>query len=420
MDKDKVKSIRGLILFIAVVALGIIYSKGLWNVISLLFVIIKPFIIGGAIAFVINILMRRVEKTFFSKAKSRFMNKMKRPISIIVSLLLVVLAVTLVFVIVLPQLGRTIKEIGMRIPDFLNDVYVWLEKQFVAYPEILEQLSRLENMEFDWNSIISSVAGFMTNGLGNVITSTVNVATNIVGGVVNVVIAFIFAFYILAQKEKLGNQFDRVLQAYCKTPVYLYVKKVFSLLHKNFSNFIAGQCLEAVILGGMFFIVLTVFGFPYALLIGVLIAFTALIPIVGAFIGCAVGVFLIFIDDPVKALWFLVIFLVLQQLEGNLIYPKVVGNSVGLPSIWVLVAVSVGGSMMGILGMLMFIPIVSTIYVLLKEDVNRRNKCQTSQAADDDAVDLSIHTNKSVDNAIKQIEILEENIETAETPEKQE
>jgi len=417
MDKNKVKSIRSLILFAAVVVLAIIYSKEVWNVISLFFVFLKPFIIGGAIAFVINILMRRIETSFFSKAKKKFVIKMKRPISIIVSLIFVALIVTLVFVIVLPQLGRTIKEIGMQIPVFLNDVYVWLEKQFVAYPEILEQLKRLENMEFDWNSIISSVAGFMTNGLGNVITSTVNVATNIVGGVVNVVIAFIFAFYILAQKEKLGNQFDRVLMAYCKKPVYLYVKKVFSLLHKNFSNFIAGQCLEAVILGGMFFVVLTVFRFPYALLIGVLIAFTALIPIVGAFIGCAVGVFLIFMDDPVKALWFLVIFLILQQLEGNLIYPKVVGNSVGLPSIWVLVAVSVGGSMMGILGMLMFIPIISTCYVLLKEDVNRRNADKECCVKGDLEAEAMA---ESVDNAIKQIEAMEKNATPEETAEKQE
>jgi len=408
MDKNKVKSIRGLILFAAVVILGIIYSKEVWNIISLFFVFLKPFIIGGAIAFVINILMRKIEVSFFAKSKGRFISKMKRPISIVISLLLVALVVTLVFVIVLPQLGRTIKEIGMQVPVFLNDVYIWLEKQFVAYPEILEQLNSLENMEFDWNSIISSVAGFMTNGLGNVITSTVNVATNIVGGVVNVVIAFIFAFYILAQKEKLGNQFDRVLRAYCKESVYLYIRKVFTLLHKNFSSFIAGQCLEAVILGGMFFLVLTVFGFPYALLIGVLIAFTALIPIVGAFIGCAVGVFLIFMDDPVKALWFLIIFLVIQQLEGNLIYPKVVGNSVGLPSIWVLVAVSVGGSMMGVLGMLMFIPIVSTVYVLLREDVNRRNTLNLKNSVMQEHVEETVECEKILSNVINQIEEMEE------------
>lgn len=419
MDKQVVKSIRGLILFTAAVILGIIYSKEVWNVISLLVMFVKPFIIGGAIAFVVNILMRKVEKILFTKNDRKYVRKLKRPISILISLILIIVIVSLVFIAVFPQLGRTIKEVGMQIPIFLNDMYIWLENQFVAYPEILEQLNRLENMEFDWNSIISSVAGFMTNGLGSVITSTVSVASSIVGGMINVVIAIIFALYILAQKEKLGNQFDRVLKAYCKNSIYLYVKKVCTLLHKSFSSFITGQCLEAVILGGMFFVVLTILRFPYALLIGVLIAFTALIPIVGAFVGCAIGVFLIFMDDPVKAFWFLVIFLVIQQIEGNLIYPKVVGNSVGLPSIWVLVAVSVGGSMMGVVGMLMFIPIVSTAYVLLKEDVNRRNAGDISGTVTEANLFKEKTTESFECNAVEQSDDMEPIVNPEETTENQ-
>lgn len=386
MDKHKIKSIRGLILFTAAVILGLIYSKEVWNLFALFVMFLKPFIIGGAIAFVINILMRKVEKFLFSKANEKVARRVKRPVSILLSVILLLLIITLVFVIVLPQVVRTLGEIGMQIPVFLQNVYAWLEVQLAAYPEILEQLSKLETMQFDWNSIIASVVGFMKSGLGSVITSTVSVASSIVGGVVNVVVAFIFAFYILSQKEKLGNQIDRVLSAYCKESVYLYIKRVFGLLHKNFTSFISGQCLEALILGGMFVVVLTLFRFPYALLIGVLIAFTALIPIVGAFIGCAVGVFLIFMEDPIKALWFLILFLILQQIEGNLIYPHVVGNSVGLPSIWVLVAVSVGGSMMGVLGMLLFIPLVSTAYVLVREDVNRRNALKHPEKQKPEAV----------------------------------
>ena len=386
MDKHKIKSIRGLILFTAAVILGLIYSKEVWNLFALFVMFLKPFIIGGAIAFVINILMRKVEKFLFSKANEKVARRVKRPVSILLSVILLLLIITLVFVIVLPQVVRTLGEIGMQIPVFLQNVYVWLEVQLAAYPEILEQLSKLETMQFDWNSIIASVVGFMKSGLGSVITSTVSVASSIVGGVVNVVVAFIFAFYILSQKEKLGNQIDRVLSAYCKESVYLYIKRMFGLLHKNFTSFISGQCLEALILGGMFVVVLTLFRFPYALLIGVLIAFTALIPIVGAFIGCAVGVFLIFMEDPIKALWFLILFLILQQIEGNLIYPHVVGNSVGLPSIWVLVAVSVGGSMMGVLGMLLFIPLVSTAYVLVREDVNRRNALKHPEKQKPEAV----------------------------------
>ena len=215
---------------------------------------------------------------------------------------------------------------------------------------------------------------FMQNGLGSVVSSTVTVASTIIGGVVNVFVALVFSFYILAQKEKLGDQFRRILRAYCPQKVNNRVLEIASLAGKNFSSFITGQCMEAVILGVMFVITMTLFGFPYAVMVGVLIAFTALIPIVGAFIGCFVGAFLIMVDDPVKAVWFLVLFIILQQIEGNLIYPHVVGNSVGLPSIWVLAAVTVDGSLMGVVGMLIFIPILSTVYALIREDVNEKNK----------------------------------------------
>ena len=185
-------------------------------------------------------------------------------------------------------------------------------------------------------------------------------------------IALVFACYVLLQKEKLSVQVKKLMTAFMPEDWKNIVLAFASVTHKTFSNFLAGQCLEAVILGIMFFIVMTIMGMPYALLISVLIAFTALIPMVGAFIGCGVGVFLIFMVNPTKALIFVIVFLVLQQIEGNFIYPYVVGNSVGLPSIWVLVAVSVGGSLMGLVGMLIFIPLVSVIYTLLKGIVNRR------------------------------------------------
>ena len=183
------------------------------------------------------------------------------------------------------------------------------------------------------------------------------------------------------QKETLANQGERLMHAYLPEKFYQQTRKVLKLLYKNFSSFISSQCLEAVILGSLFVIVMSIFGFPYAVLIGTLIAVTALVPIVGAFIGCAVGAFLILVEDPLLAVGFVVLFLVLQQLEGNLIYPRVVGNSVGLPAIWVLVAVSVGGSLFGVVGMLIFIPITSTVYTLLREDVNERNAKKTRLAA---------------------------------------
>ena len=232
-----------------------------------------------------------------------------------------------------------------------------------------EIMNWINSIEFDWNKIMDTGVSFFTQGAGDVLDSTITAAKSIVSGLTTFFIAVVFAIYILLQKERLTRQ--------CRTVIFAFMKKgraealleVLSLTYKTFSSFLTGQCLEAIILGCMFLIVMTVLNLPYALLVGILIAFTALIPIFGAFIGCAVGAFLIFMVDPVKALIFVVVFLVLQQIEGNFIYPHVVGNSVGLPSIWVLAAVSVGGSLMGVVGMLIFIPIVSVIYALFREVV---------------------------------------------------
>ncbi len=196
----------------------------------------------------------------------------------------------------------------------------------------------------------------------------------VINGVMTFFIGFVFAIYILIQKETLGRQCIKVMNAFFPKKVVDKIYNVCSLSHKTFSKFITGQCLEALILGMMFFVSMTIFRLPYALLVGVLIAFTALIPMIGAFIGCAVGAFLILMVNPMQAVFFIILFLVLQQIEGNLIYPHVVGNSVGLPSMWVLFAVTVGGKLMGIVGMLVFIPLMSVLYTLFRELVNKRSQ----------------------------------------------
>lgn len=301
------------------------------------------------------------------------MQKAKRPVSIFLSFAVVVLIIVVVAVTVVPQLTKTMMELGNKIPVFLGDLQVSLEQLFVQQPELAVMLEELDVDSINWESALRGIADFMRNGLGSVVSSTVVVASTIIGGVVNLFVALVFSFYVLAQKEKLGNQMKRMMRAYFSEKVFVKTMEIAFLANKNFTNFITGQCMEAIILGSMFVVAMVIFRFPYAVLVGVLIAFTALIPIVGAFIGCFVGTFLIMVDDPIKAVWFLVLFIILQQVEGNLIYPHVVGNSVGLPSIWVLAAVTVGGSLMGVAGMLIFIPIVSTVYALLREDVNKKN-----------------------------------------------
>lgn len=369
LNRKNLKKIRGLILFTAVVILALMKFDLLCSAAAFLIGIIKPFILGGMIAFVINIPMRFFETKLFQ----RFFSKGKRGFSLVLAFLSVILVINLVAVTVIPQLVATIRVLTNKIPVFWNNIIRQLEVIFAENPALMESLNQMEALEIDWKNMFSTIWGFLQNGMGNMLTSTFSVASSIISSTVSFFIALVFSIYVLAQKEKLGNQFKRTLKAYVSPVIYEGTLKVCFLLNQNFSNFITGQCTEAVILGLLFIVSMTLFRFDYAVMIGVLIAFTALIPIVGAFIGCFIGAFLMLVDDPVKAFWFVVLFIVLQQIEGNLIYPHVVGNSVGLPSIWVLAAVTIGGSLMGVLGMLIFIPLLSTAYMLLREDVNKRN-----------------------------------------------
>lgn len=372
-NKEKIKQIRNLMLLAALLVLGIIYSEKIFSGAVFLVDILKPFLYGGVIAFILNILMKAIEEKFLKVWKGKAAKKLKRPFSMVLAIVVIVLIFAIVFGMVLPQMAMTISEIGKKIPAFMDSMLVQFEELAKNEPILVDWIKQLELMEINWDSIVTSIISFLKNGAGNMLNSTFTVAGSIISGVVNGVIAFVFALYILSQKERLSNQGKRIVSAYLPVNIGDKVLEICSLLYKNFSSFITGQCLEAVILGSMFVICMTIAGMPYALVVGVLIAVTALIPIVGAFIGCAVGAFLILMNNPLQALWFVVMFLVLQQIEGNLIYPKVVGNSVGLPSIWVLMAVSIGGSLFGVSGMLMFIPLMSTCYALLRESVNKRN-----------------------------------------------
>ena len=368
-SRGKIKQIRHLMLLAV-----LIYSEEVFQGVGFLFGILSPFVIGGAVAFVLNIPMRAFEEKLLGSWRGRSAGKVKRPVSMILALVAVVLIIAVVIGTVVPQVAATAAEVGRKIPAFTDEIIEELEQLTNRYPQLKEQVNKLEELEMNWDNILNSIFDFLKNGAGDVLNSTVTMASGIISGVVNAVISFIFALYILSQKENLSDQGRRIISAYLPEAVGAKLLEICSLLYRNFSSFITGQCLEAVILGTMFVISMTLFQMPYALMVGVLIAFTALIPIVGAFIGCAVGTFLILIDNPLQALWFVILFLVLQQVEGNLIYPKVVGNSVGLPAIWVLMAVSVGGSLFGVSGMLLFIPLMSSGYALLRESVNKRNR----------------------------------------------
>lgn len=360
-----------LIFCIGLTALAVLRFDSLLALLGKGFLMLKPFLIGASMAFVINLPLKVVEKKLLTSLPAK-LEKSKRTISIILSLLFFVAVIAFVVMTVIPQMGRTITSLGQKIPVFFQNLLQQAEILLADNPQAVEYIESLEYASINWQGILNKTAEFLKNGVSSLLASTVTVAGSVLGALVNGVIAFIFSIYILTQKEKLKDQLKRILRAYMKEKSRERVIYIGKLLYHNFSKFLTGQCIEAVILGALFILVMTVCGMPYAFMIGVLIGFTALIPIVGAFIGCFVGAFMILVEDPVKALIFLIIFLVIQQIEGNLIYPKVVGNSVGLPSLWVLLAVTLGSSMFGVVGMLVFIPLFSTGYTLLKEDVNKK------------------------------------------------
>lgn len=365
LNRDNLKKIRGLIVFtVAAVVLGVHYQKVL-TFLGECVSMISPFLLGGAIAFVLNVPMRAIE----TRTPLKRMKKFRRPICLILSVTSVAGVLMLVIFVVGPELISTLMGLQKSIPQFFEKLQAQAQELFARNPWILMYI---EQIEIDWEETGRNIMGFLSSGASTMVASTFHAAVSIISGVANFCIGFVFAVYVLLQKEVLARQAGKALEAYLPDRLSKKIIRTALLAERTFSNFLAGQCMEAVILGIMFFVTLTLMRLPYALLIGVLIAFTALIPIFGAFVGCAVGAFLILMVNPVQALVFLVVFQVLQQVEGNLIYPHVVGGSVGLPSIWVLVAVTVGGSAMGVLGMLVFIPLCSVLYALIKEEVRVR------------------------------------------------
>ena len=373
LNKKSMKKIRELIVFTAILVVALwkfdTVLEGAKNIWGILF----PFVLGGAIAFVINVPMSFLEKKIFGKTKdgNKVGKKLARPISLLLTIILAVGVIALVMFGVIPQLTRTMGSLMISIANFVPQMQNWIREFSHNNQEIMKLVNQVQ---FNQDQAIKWGISILGSGAGNMMNTTMSAVGSIVSGFATFFIAFSFACYILFQKEKLHVQIRKVFFAFIskqKAEVFL---KICSLTYQTFANFLTGQCVEAVILGSMFVVTLSILKMPYALLIGTLIAFTALIPIFGAFIGCAVGCFLIFMVSPKQAILFIIVFLILQQIEGNLIYPHVVGGSVGLPSIWVLAAVTIGGNLMGIVGMLIFIPLVSVLYTIFREFVYLRLK----------------------------------------------
>ncbi len=368
----KKENLRGLLL---VVCGGIAFYSLLQNLpavamaVGWVLGILGPFLLGGAMAFILNVPMRAIERRLFPVRPGKQV-KGRRPMALLITLLAVIGVLVLASSVIGPGIAEAVRSLAAQVPAAAERLWAQISR-LEQYLPMLESLLADWNME-DWKNITQKAAELLQTWGGGILSSGSMVIGGVVSGVSTFVIALIFSFYILLQKEKLGRQGRQVLYALLPERRADRTLEILRLSSRTFSSFLSGQCLEACILGTLFVVSMTIFRMPYALLVGVLISLTALIPIVGAFIGCGVGALLIAIADPWKALGFIVLFLVLQQVEGNLIYPHVVGSSVGLPSIWVLAAVTLGGSLMGILGMLVFIPLCSVLYALFRDYVKTR------------------------------------------------
>lgn len=325
-----------------------------------------PLLLGCVIAYLVNILMRKYERRFFPKSQKAFVVKGRRPICMLGAFVTLLAVVALVVWLIVPQLVSCVQLILAELPGAIEETVTWAQGLGILPEDLASSLERI-----DWQARMEQLGELLRAGLGGVMGTVVKTVSSVFSGAVTALFGLIFAVYLLAGKEKLGRQFGRLMQRYLKPARREKLQDLLRLLDDCFSRFIVGQCTEAVILGLLCMGGMLLFRLPYAAMISALIAFTALIPVAGAYIGAFVGAFMILTVSPAKALGFLVFIVVLQQLEGNIVYPRVVGSSLGLPGIWVLAAVTVGGGVMGVAGMLVSVPLAAAIYRLLRRDVNR-------------------------------------------------
>ena len=346
--------------------LGIHYWAPVMAVLSKALGAAAPLLIGCVVAYPLNILMYRYETWYFPRSKKKFFRVTRRPVCMVAAILTLLAVIAGVMILIIPQLVSCVQVIFAELPDAISNVLMWLDKYDFLPDNILDMLEAV-----DWKERIGQIIEVLTSGIGSVVEFVINAVTSVFSGLVTALISIIFAIYLLASKEKLKRQGNMLLERYIGHKWRTRILYVLSVMDKCFHRFIVGQCIEAVILGVLCAVGMAILRLPYATMIGALVAVTALIPVAGAYIGAGVGAFMILTVSPMQALIFLIFLVLLQQFEGNIIYPRVVGSSMGLPGIWVLAAVTVGGGMAGIAGMLIGVPLAATVYRLVKDDVRR-------------------------------------------------
>ena len=370
MNLDK-KVMRSIFLLIAggiVFAWLVLDTQRVTEVFQSIWNLFAPFVIGAAIAFVFNVPMRAIERQLEGIRPG-----LRRALAIVLTIFALVLIIMFVIELLIPQVRQTVVSLSEKIPAFAEAASLQLAELMENHPELNEWIRESFDLQtLDWTMILKNMLSFLGNQASLVMGGAVNVIGNVTGAVVDTVVSIAFAIYCLARKEILARQGRRILYSILPEHPVDEIIRILRLTNVTFSNFISGQCLEACILGALFAVAMAILKMPYIPLVSVFIAVTALIPVVGAFVGCVVGAFFILVDNPIQAVTFVAMFLILQQLENNLIYPRVVGTSIGLPGMWVLMAVTIGGELMGVGGMLLMIPLASVLYALAREFTDKR------------------------------------------------
>lgn len=369
--------IIGIIAVCSLIFLGVQNIGTVAGAVKWIIKLLSPFVIGCGIALVLDVPLQFFERHLFTKTKKRFLLKIKRPLSFIISILIILGIIFGVIMLVIPELVEAIKVIVGIVTDFVNRLLAMSEEEILELP-FGEYL-----LNTDWKNLLTSAQNWLKNQGGTLVNTAFTTIGSVVTAVVNFGIGFVFAVYILLSKDKLSYQIKRLVNAWVPQKAGNMLRHTALVASENFRNFISGQTLEALILGGLCMIGMLILRIPYAPMVGALVGVTALIPVIGGFIGAGVGAVMILTQDPWKALVFVIFLIVLQQLEGNLIYPKVMGKRVNLPAMWILAAVTLGGSIAGPLGMLLSVPTASTLYVLLKEATENREKKLASVTAEE-------------------------------------
>ena len=374
MEKINTDKFLKKIIIISIAVLIVAYIGTVLNFVRNVWDVIFPFVLGMAIAYILNLVMRFVEEKILGRIKTKWMDKIKRPISILISLVFVITIIALILYLVIPQMVNSIKIIVESFPKLVEDAYDWLQKH--PKNEVINNFiaERLSEVQKNWQSHANNVWGFVKNNIGGVLGSTFDFINGVFGTFYTIFVTLIFAIYILSGKERLGKEFNSVIDTYLPEKHTKRIKYFISVMDEKFEAFIKGQVADAIIIGTLVYLTVLIAGMPYAVTIGIVVMVTAFIPMLGAYIGGAIGFIMIAAQNIQQGLLFILLLVIVQQLEGDLIYPRLIGNSIGLPGIWTFLAVIVGGAIAGPVGMLLFVPLSAGIYKIIEDDIERRKE----------------------------------------------